>query len=54
MKLVYYRDDEPTPLDLPITSRTGDVFTLAAAPTGDPVYVVAIIGGQPWLVASKR
>lgn len=33
-------------------ARHGDV--LAPAPAQDPVYVVARIGGQPWLVASKR
>ena len=54
VKLVYYKDDQPTPLDLTIASRTGDVFTLASAPIGRPVYVVAIIAGRPWLVASAR
>jgi hypothetical protein len=53
-KLVYYKDNEPAPIELAVASRAGDVFTLAAAPQGHPVYVVAILGGQPWLVASKK
>lgn len=54
VRLVYYRDDEPQPIDLPFSSRSGDVLTLAAVPAGHPVYVIAIIAGQPWLVASKK
>jgi len=49
--LVIYEHDRPVATPLAAT-RTGDVF--APAPAGDPVYVVARIGEQPWLVASKR
>ena len=45
-KLVYYKDDVPQPLDLP------------AQPLPDldanPLYIVAIIDGVPWLVATDK
>jgi len=51
-QLSYYRDD--TLLAQPITcERTGDRFLTGALP-GDPVYVVATIAGDRWLVASRR
>jgi len=51
-QLSYYRDDVLQPL--PITSaRTGDRF-LTGPLDGDPIYVVATIGGDRWLVASRR
>lgn len=52
VQLVYYKDDEPTPLDLAAT-RTGDRFALAALPEGS-LYIVAIIDGTPWLAASRK
>jgi hypothetical protein len=50
--LVAYRDDDlaPHPLTAP---RTGDRFTTGRI-AGDPLYVVAIVGGTPWLVASRK
>ncbi|CAN5880817.1 hypothetical protein BH11MYX3_BH11MYX3_42370 [soil metagenome] len=52
VRLVYYRDDEPTPIDL-AAPRTGDRFELPALP-GSPLYVVAIVDGTPWLAASRK
>lgn len=51
-RLVTYVDDDPTPHELPAT-RSGERFTTGPI-TGDPLYVVAIIDGTPWLVASRR
>ena len=51
-QLSYYRDDVLAPQ--PITSqRTGDRF-LTGPLDGDPIYVVATIGSDRWLVASRR
>jgi len=51
-QLSYYRDDTLQPL--PIKSeRTGDRF-LTGPLDGDPIYVVATIGSDRWLVASRR
>ncbi len=52
VRLVYYRDDDPTPIDLP-APRTGDRFELPAL-TGSPIYVVAIIHDVPWLAATRK
>lgn len=51
-RLVVYRDDEVTPHEL-AAMRTGDRFATGAI-TGDPLYVVAIVDGVPWLVASRK
>lgn len=50
--LAVYRDDDlaPHPLTAP---RTGDRFTTGRI-AGDPLYVVAIVGGTSWLVATRR
>jgi hypothetical protein len=50
--LVAYRDDDPTPISL-ATTRTGDRFELAPI-AGHPIYVVAMIDGVGWLVATRR
>ena len=51
-RLVIYTDDSPTPHEL-TASRTGDRF--ATGPIdGDPLYVVAMIEGTPWLVATRK
>ena len=52
VRLVYYKDDDPTPIDLPAT-RTGDRFALPAL-IGSPLYIVAIVNDTPWLVASRK
>lgn len=52
LRLVYYKDDEPTPIPLEAT-RTGDRFELPVL-TGSPLYIVAIIGDTPWLVATRK
>ncbi len=52
VRLVYYKDDDPTPIDLP-AARTGDRFALPQL-AGSPLYIVAIIDGTPWLVASRK
>ncbi|HEX8110122.1 MAG TPA: hypothetical protein VF516_20470 [Kofleriaceae bacterium] len=50
-QLVSFLDDDPTPHALP-AARAGDRF--ATGPVdGDPLYVVAIISGTPWLVATR-
>lgn len=51
-RLVAYRDNDPTPVEL-TTTRTGDRFELPAI-TGHPIYIVAIIDDVGWLVASRR
>ena len=51
-RLVYVRDDDPTPIELGGT-RTGDRFVLPRLPAG-PLEVIAIIDGTPWLVAGRR
>ncbi|HEY0189859.1 MAG TPA: hypothetical protein VGC42_01975 [Kofleriaceae bacterium] len=50
--LVVYADDKPVPRGLAAT-RTGDVFTTGPL-AGDLLYVVATIGGKPWLAAARR
>ena len=44
-RLVYYRDDVPTPLDLPAQPVDLD---------GNPLYIVALVDAVPWLVATER
>jgi len=44
-RLVYYRDDIPTPIDLPAQPVDLD---------GNPLYIVAIVDTLPWLVAAER
>jgi hypothetical protein len=51
-RLVAYTGDDPTPRELPAT-RSGDRFATGRI-DGDPLYVVAIIDGTPWLVATRR
>ncbi len=51
-KLVYYADDRPIPHEL-ATTRTGDRFTIGKL-DADVLYIVAIVDGTPWLVASQR
>jgi uncharacterized membrane protein YphA (DoxX/SURF4 family) len=51
-RLVAFIGDDPTPHELPAT-RTGDRFVTGHL-DGDPLYVAAIIGGTPWLVATHR
>lgn len=50
--LVIYAGDDPTPRELP-AARSGDRFATGRL-DGDPLYVVAIIDGTSWLVASRR
>jgi hypothetical protein len=51
-RLAAFVDDDPAPH--PITGeRTGDRFATGRI-DGDPLYVVAIIDGTPWLVATRR
>jgi len=50
--LVVYTSDDPTPRDL-TARRAGDRFTTGHI-DGDPLYVVAIIDGTPWLVAARK
>ena len=52
VKLRAYIGDDPTPRDLPAT-RTGDRFETGAI-DGDPLYVVAVIDGRAWLVATRK
>jgi hypothetical protein len=51
-RLVYYADDHPTPIELPAV-RNGNRFQVGKL-AGDAVYVVALIDGTPWLVATRR
>lgn len=51
-KLVYYADDKPVPHELPAT-QTGNSFAIGAL-DADPVHVVALVEGQPWLVVTRR
>jgi hypothetical protein len=51
-RLVVYAGDSVTPRDLPAT-RDGDHFATGRI-DGDPLYVVAIIDGTPWLVATRK
>jgi hypothetical protein len=51
VRLVYYADDRPQPIDLPAT-RTGDRFALDTLPRGR-LYIVAIVDGTPWLAAAR-
>jgi len=51
-RLVYYAGDRPEPHELAAT-RAGNTFTLET-PIADDGYLVAVIGDERWLVASKR
>lgn len=51
-QLSYYRDESLAPRPLP-GARVGDRFATGAI-EGDPIYVVATIAGERWLVASRR
>jgi len=51
LRFVYYRDDQPTPIDVTPTSRTGTTFTFPALP-GRPLYLVVLVDGLPWLVGT--
>lgn len=51
-RLVVYTDDSPTPREL-AAPREGDRFVTGPI-AGDPLYVVAIIEGTPWLVAARK
>jgi hypothetical protein len=51
-ELLAYRDDAPEPVPVPAV-RDAAGFTLAAPLAGEPVYVVAVIAGQRWLVAQQ-
>lgn len=51
VRLAYYRDDHPEPIEISGT-RTGNTFALPRL-EGHPLYVVAIIGDTPWLVATR-
>lgn len=51
-RLVAYVDDQPAPREL-AGARTGDRFETGKI-DGDPLYVVAIIDGAPWLAAVRR
>jgi hypothetical protein len=55
--LVYYANDQPVPHELAATrsgpNGAGDHFAIGKL-DADPVYIVAIIDGTPWLVASRR
>ncbi|HET9626287.1 MAG TPA: hypothetical protein VFP84_33220 [Kofleriaceae bacterium] len=54
VRLVIFTDDRPIAHELPAPPpRTGDRFATGKI-EGDPLYVVAMIDGQPWLVASRR
>ncbi|MBC7976032.1 MAG: hypothetical protein H7138_13755, partial [Myxococcales bacterium] len=51
-RLVVYRNDDLTPVEL-AGPRTGDRFATGRI-EGDPLYVVAMIDGTPWFVASRK
>jgi hypothetical protein len=51
-RLVGFIGDDPAPHELPAT-RTGDRF-LTGPIDGDPLYVAAMVGDTPWLVATRR
>jgi catechol 2,3-dioxygenase-like lactoylglutathione lyase family enzyme len=51
-RLVAYSDDRPVPREL-TAPREGDRF-LTGPIEGDPLYVVAIVDGTPWLVATRK
>lgn len=51
-RLVIYTDDRPVPREQP-APREGERF-LTGPIAGDPLYVVAVIGDTPWLVATRR
>jgi len=51
-RLVVYTGDDPAPREV-TAPRAGDRFATGPL-AGDPLYVVAMIGGTPWLVASRR
>lgn len=52
LRLVYYRDDAPHPIDVAPLARDGDTFHLPKLP-GRPLYLVAIVDGLPWLAATR-
>jgi hypothetical protein len=52
-RLVIFTDDQPIAHDQPVRERQGDRFTTGKI-EGDPLYVVAMIGDAPWLVATRR
>jgi hypothetical protein len=52
VRLVYYKDNAPTAIPLE-AKRTGNRFELPPL-TGSPLYMVAIVNGTPWLVASRK
>jgi hypothetical protein len=51
-RLMAYTDDRPVPHEI-AAPREGDRF-LTGAIEGDPLYVVAIVDGTPWLVATRK
>jgi hypothetical protein len=51
-RLIKYTDDRPAPHDVPAT-REGDRF-ITGPIDGDPLYVVAVIDGTPWLVTTRK
>ena len=51
-KLVYYRDELPSPVDIAV-ERDGPTWDLAYQPVeGHPLHLVAILDGTPWVVAT--
>jgi hypothetical protein len=49
-RVIYYIDDVPTPYDLgPTTGRSVD---LSRVRDGNPIYLVVLVDGAPWLAAS--
>ncbi|HSR96697.1 MAG TPA: hypothetical protein VLM79_06570 [Kofleriaceae bacterium] len=51
-RLVAYTDDRPVPREIS-APREGERF-LTGTIEGDPLYVVAIVEGTPWLVATRK
>jgi hypothetical protein len=51
-RLVAYTEDRPVPREIS-APREGDRF-LTGPIDGDPLYVVAIVDGTPWLVATRK
>lgn len=51
-KLVYYQNELPRPVEIPV-ERTGMRWDLGYQPiTGNPLHFVAILDGTPWVVAT--
>lgn len=51
-KLVYYRDELPQPIEIPV-ERTGTRWDLSGQPiAGNPLHFVAILDGTAWVVAT--